>query len=391
MQNSTSRLRVVYVGQEFPSSFTKAIMLVGPTPRSPDVPSWRPEAIEILERIGYDGVVFVPEREDGLWRHNYDDQVETEEQMLHMADCIVCYIPRDMETMPALTSNDEWGCWKYSGKTVFGAPETAVKVSYQRYYANKLSIPSHTTLEATLRAAVERVGQGALRTGGERHVPLHVWNTRSFQQWYENLRAAGNQLHGARVEWTFRVGPTRSFVFLWALHVDIYVTSEDRHKVNEVVLGRPDIATIVGYRKGTTIDDTDVVIIREFRSPVSNAAGFVYEVPGGSSFKPGDDTFRLAADEFAEETGLTIDASRLREHGSRQLVATLSAHHAHTFSVELTEDEITTLQGMANIAHGVAEESEQTYVEVRKLGDLLRSDSNVDWSMLGMILSVLHT
>src|SRR4051812_29076026 len=40
-----SRMQVVYVGQEFPSHFTKSIMLAGPTPREAHVPSWRPEAI----------------------------------------------------------------------------------------------------------------------------------------------------------------------------------------------------------------------------------------------------------------------------------------------------------------------------------------------------------
>ncbi|MDO8408064.1 MAG: nucleoside 2-deoxyribosyltransferase domain-containing protein [bacterium] len=385
-----SKITVVYVGQEFPTSFSKALMLVGPTPRSPEVLSWRPEAIEILEHIGYDGVVFVPEREDATWRHSYDDQVETEERMLHMADCIVCWIPRDMATMPALTTNDEYGTWKGSGKVVLGTPPGAASVRYQQYYARKLSIPVHGTLEDTLQAAVDRLGDGALRSDGECHVPLYVWKTPSFQQWYQNLRRAGNRLDGARVEWVFRAGPKRSIVFFWALHVDVYIASENRHKTNEVVIARPDIATIVAYCRGTTLEDTDVVLIREFRSPVSNPYGFVYEVPGGSSFKPVDEPRQLATDEFGEETGLHIDVSRMREREARQLVATLSAHQAHLFSVELTADEVQQLRDMSGTAHGIEEDSERTYVEVKKLGEIMRVDSGVDWSMLGMILSVLH-
>ena len=383
------RMTVVYVGQKFPTSFSKAIMLVGPTPRKPEVPSWRPQALKILESMGYDGVVFVPEREDATWRHNYDDQIETEERMLNMADVIVCWIPRDMATMPALTTNDEWGCWKHSGKCVFGAPQGAPSVRYQQYYAQKLGIPSYDTLEATLAEAVLRLGVGALRTRGECHVPLYIWQTPSFQQWHKYLCQAGNRLNGARVEWTFRVGKDRSLVFFWALHVDVYIAREGRHKTNEVVISRPDIATVVAYRRGKTLADTDVVLIKEFRSPVSNHRGFVYEVPGGSSFKPGGNPRQLAADECSEETGLYIHPSRMCQHDSRQLVATLSAHHAHLFSVELTKVEIGELRSMAGVVHGVAEDSERTYVEVKKLGEIMQSDSGVDWSMLGMILAVV--
>lgn len=382
-------MQVVYVGQEFPKSFRKSLMLVGPTPRSPTVLSWRPEALRILEKIGYDGVVFVPEREDATWRHSYDDQIETEERMLHTADCIVCWVPRDMATMPALTTNDECGTWKYSGKVVFGAPDTAVSVRYQKYYAHKLCIPVSETLEETLAAAFERLGAGALRTGGECQVPLHIWQTASFQQWYANLRAVGNRLDGARVEWTFRVGKNRSIVFFWALHVDVYIASENRHKTNEVVIARPDIAAVLAYRRGETLADTEVVLIKEFRSPVFNNQGFVYEIPGGSSFTPGGNMRQLAADECREETGLHIDASRMRREDTRQLVSTFSAHQAHLFSVELTVDEMSEMRHTAGVPHGVEADTERTYVEVKKLGEIMLSDSGVDWSMLGMILSVL--
>ncbi len=385
----SSGIQVVYVGQDFPAHITKSIMLVGPTPREGHVSSWRPEAIQILKNLGYDGVVFVPEGEHNTWTTSYEMQIETEERMLHTADCIVCWVPRELVTMPAFTTNDEYGTWKYSGKVVFGAPEGAAKVRYQQYYANKLSIPSHLTLESTLVSAMERLGAGALREGGECQVPLYIWQTPSFQQWYKNLRQAGNRLDGARVEWTFRVGKNRSLVFFWALHVDIYVASEDRHKTNEVVIARPDIATVVAYRRGDTLSDTDIVLIKEFRSPVSNSRGFVYEVPGGSSFKPGDNPRQLAANECSEETGLVIATERMCQHDSRQLIATLSVHHAHLFSVELTEREINELRAAEGVAHGIEEDTERTYVEVKKLSEIMRADSGLDWSMLGMILSVV--
>lgn len=385
-----AKMKVVYVKDVFPRSFTKAIMLVGPTPREPTVPSWRPEALRLLEKMGYDGVVFVPEGRNDTWAEDYALQLETEELMLRMADCIVAWIPRELTTMPGFTTNDEFGTWKYSGKVVLGAPPDAPKVRYQQYYATKLGIPSFTTLEDTLVCAVERLKHGARRQGGARFIPLDVWHTESFQQWYAHLRAAGNRLHDAKVEWTFRVGPNRSFLFAWAIHADIYVAAERRNKYNEFVLGRPNISSIVAYCPGGTLADTDVVLVKEFRSSVSNTTGFVWELPSGSSFKAGVSPEQLAADELREETGLTVEPQRFEYHESRQMAATFSCHRAHLFSVELTPSEMYKLRRLRGAMFGEKGSTERTYLEVQKLGDLLKGDIPIDWSMLGMILSVVQ-
>jgi 8-oxo-dGTP pyrophosphatase MutT (NUDIX family) len=366
--------------------------LAGPTPRNADVKSWRPEAIKFFEELGYDGVIFNPEDRELKWRENvYKQQVEWEETALNMADCVLFWVPRDLSNMPAFTTNDEWGYWKDSGKAVFGAPEDAKKIRYQKYYADKLAVPNSDTLKETVHKAVEMVSNGVLRSGGERYVPLYIWKTPHFQNWYKAQIGAGNRLDWARVEWTFRVGPKRNFVFFWALHVDVFIASENRHKTNEVVIARPDIATVVMYKRGhmMTQEDADIVLIREFRSPSASNDGYVWEIPGGSSFKPRESPKKLAADECREETGIVINPSRIRQLEARQLVATLSAHKAHLFSVELTDSELEYLRSQQGIAHGVAEDTERTYVEVKKLGDII-TENKVDWSMLGMILSVVH-
>lgn len=383
-------MQIVYAQEEVPQSFSKAIFLAGPTPRSNTVSSWRPEAIRIFESLGYDGIIFVPEPRDGKWQGGYTDQIEWEEKCLHMADSILFWIPRNMETMPALTTNTEWGIWMNSGKVVLGVPSDAVSVSYQKYYAEKLKVPQAETLEETVRKALDMVGVGALRTAGEREVPLCVWNTEHFQQWYFSQKLAGNRLDGARVEWTFRVGPQRNFFLLWALHVNIYIASENRNKTNEVFVARPDIATIVMFKRGVKSfqEDVDIVLIREFRSSTTTTDGFIWEVPSGSSFKQKESSLVLAAAECEEETGIVIDPIRIRFHGFRQMVSTLSAHRAHLFSVEITDDELEFLRSQSGIAHGVLEDTERTYVEVVKLKEIMEGNK-VDWSMLGMIMSVI--
>lgn len=54
---------------------------------------------------------------------------------------------------------------------------------------------------------------------------------------------------------------------------------------------------------GAQMLDTEIIVIKEFRSPCRNGDGFVYELPGGSSFKPTSDVLQTAADELFEETG----------------------------------------------------------------------------------------
>ena len=386
-------MKVIYAQEEIPKLFTKAIFLAGPSPRDLDILSWRPEAIRLLALLNYDGIVFNPEFRDrekaareGFVR---DKQIEWEEIALNMADCITFWVPRVLKGMPAFTTNDEWGVWKNLGKVVFGAPDYAEKVEYQQYYANKLGIKPHNNLVEVLKEAVDMVGEGAFRENGERYVPVFIWNKSEFKNWYSSLKQAGNRLDKAKVVWSFWIENGVKVAFFWALHVDVYIAKEDRHKINEVVLSRPDIATIVMYKLGKTLEETEIVLIREFRSPVSNETGYVLEIPGGSSFKPVGDPVLLAADECHEETGLKVDASRIVMHNIRQMVSTLSAHKAHLFSVEITEKELAWLKAQQGIAHGVEADTERTYVEIMKLRDIL-DQSLVDWSMLGMILSVVR-
>jgi ADP-ribose pyrophosphatase YjhB (NUDIX family) len=212
-------------------------------------------------------------------------------------------------------------------------------------------------------------------------VPPPIWQTEGFQRWYATQRAAGNTLLGARVVWTFHVGRR---IFYWALQVRIHVQAEDRVKDNEVVLSRPDVSAVVLYRPGRTRDDTTVVLVREFRSAASAPGGTVHELPGGSG--PGSPLEQAAA-EVAEETGLTIEATRLRAHGSRPVAAAMSAHHAHLFSAELTEAELARLRAESG-PRGVAADSERTWIEVTTYGRI-RAARLVDWTTLGMLAQAL--
>lgn len=404
-------MQVVYATQPFPDAWTSAIFLAGPTPRDAETPSWRPEALRLLEAAGYDGVVMVPERDDGKWKSGpdaYMEQVEWERRGLDLCDKILFWIPRDMETMPGLTTNVEFGLYASSGKIVLGAPDWAKSI---RYLETALETATgdgtrYLTLEDTILACqtkldgilpgvfTGRTSAGfmeqllAERYGGERCVPLHIWVLDSFQFWYRAQTMAGNRLDDAKLLWHFWI-PKAKLVFSWVLHVKVWIESEQRHKENEFVLSRTDISTVCLYCPIMSEDGilaTDIVLIREFRSPARSADGFVRELPGGSSFKGGQDPLHVASEEVLEETGLVIEAGRFRALGHRQVAATLSAHHAYLFAAELTPEEMRMAKLAADNdeAHGVDEDSERTYVEVLTFRDIL-AGNQVDWATVGMI------
>ena len=78
------------------------------------------------------------------------------------------WVPREMNTLPGLTTNIEFGFWARSGKTVFGAPPSACDVQYMRHWCNLLDIPQADTLPATVHKALTLLNQRTSpRTTGE--------------------------------------------------------------------------------------------------------------------------------------------------------------------------------------------------------------------------------
>ena len=293
--------------------------------------------------------------------------------------------------MAAFTTNVEYGVWADSGKVVFGAPPKADKNSYLKHYAEQYRIPVSETLADTLDDAMAMLEDGAERSGGERYVPLFIWRTDSFQSWYKAQTGAGNRLEEAKLLFNYRPG-YKKFVFLWVLKVGVYIESEDRHKTNEFVLARTDTATVLLYHKpndsGGSVKEHEVVLIKEFRSPASTPDGFIRELPGGSSLNREEDTADIAASEVHEETGFYLDPSRLVAHGARQLSGTFASHKSHLYSAHLSAEEIEWFKSQDGIVHGKEEDTERTFIEVKTIYELINK-KEVDWSTLGMILSVI--
>ena len=136
----------------------RSLFLAGPTPRSKDVLSWRPKAIEILGNLKFDGTILVPEWSPYIPRpENFDylNQVEWEHEGLEHCSHVVLWVPRNMKTMPALTTNVEFGLYVKSGRAIYGRPDDAEHCRYLDWlYAKYNWKPIQKTLPDLMELAI---------------------------------------------------------------------------------------------------------------------------------------------------------------------------------------------------------------------------------------------
>lgn len=390
-------LEIVYSLEPTPEVLTASIFLAGPSPRIDSDPNWRPEAIHALRSAGFEGTVFVPLSRRADQVTDFTDQAAWERVHLRLADVIAVWCPRDMQRLPGFTTNVEFGEWLNSGRLLYGRPDDAPHNRYldfcYRTRNRRLKPPFNEpcpSLQDLAQQCVQRISDGSPRRHGERSVPLFIWRTRQFQSWYRDLLTAGNRLDDAEVLWAFQIPAADNFVFCYALKVKVWVTNEGRHKENEFVVSRSDISSICAWYadpRNDDILDAKVVLVREFRSPGRTSDGFVHDLPGGSSFKESEEATNVAANEFSEETGLRLDADRLRKIASRQVCATFGTHKSHLFSVRLSLEEIQQMEAVerSETSFGVGAESERTYIEVRTVRQILNQQL-VDHACVGMVL-----
>jgi hypothetical protein len=213
-------------------------------------------------------------------------------------------------------------------------------------------------------------------------VPADIGRTPGFRHWHQAQHEAGNRLESAEVLWSFRAED--GIADFWAMRVAVHVGAEDRIKSNEVVISRPDTSVVALYQPGATLDETVVVLVREFRSSARTSDGFAHELPGGSGHS--DDPLVQAAAELKEEVGFAVELNRLRDLGSRQAVASQSTHQIHLFSAQITDAELAFLRTQTGVHAGGG--SERTWVEVSTFGDVRRARS-VDWATLGLLVQAL--
>ena len=146
------------IDQSVPFDSNEVIFLAGPTPREKNVKSWRPEAIEILKEKGFNGYVYVPERSDWTVKFDYIDQVEWEQNNMNISNVIMFWVPRNMDTMPGLSSNIEFGMYISQSSIIYGRPDNAPHTRYLDYvYEKHMKCEPTNTLKATIEKVLNQL------------------------------------------------------------------------------------------------------------------------------------------------------------------------------------------------------------------------------------------
>lgn len=139
---------------------TKSIFLAGPTPRDKEITSWRNEACKILEKLNFDGLVYIPEYSSWKPKADYVDQAMWERKALTNASIIVFWIPRKLPEMPAFTTNVEFGYWLHTNKVIYGRPDNAEKIKYLDWlYKLDYNEEPINNLEELLTKAIEKLNK----------------------------------------------------------------------------------------------------------------------------------------------------------------------------------------------------------------------------------------
>jgi Nucleoside 2-deoxyribosyltransferase like len=156
-------VRLVMAREPLPAG--PSVFLAGPTPHRGAVPSWRPAAVSALTSMWQEQetptlTVLSPESRGGRRAAHYEDQVDWETAARRAATAILFWIPRDMLTMPGMTTNVEFGLDITTGRTVLGCPPDCPNPERNRYLiyvARCHGAPVRTTLPETAVAALDIV------------------------------------------------------------------------------------------------------------------------------------------------------------------------------------------------------------------------------------------
>lgn len=379
-------MQIIYSDQLLPTSIEQTLFLAGPSIRDHRLVDWRRDAISYLESKKWQGIVFIPIPEavflgrSPLDGGSYDNQIKWEREARKMSDIILFWVDRSLnDNRLGLTTNFELGQDLNTGRVLYGRPDNSDKVRYTDHAVLEYNIKPFNNLNAMIDRAIELL-EPIPRHGGAVNVPANIYRHPSFQNWFSNLQVSGNRLDNADVISVFPYNPENIFFFM--MKVDIFITAEMRHKTNEFITGRLNTTAVIPYYRDG--DRTLVVMVMEFRSSSLRPGGVVIEFPSGAN-EEGYSDCSNAVKELFEETGLSIEPSRLEACGSNQLASTIMTTTSSLYKVELTKEEMDTAWNHALTCRvfGEPESSERTRILICDVRDVLTGGA--DLSTIGLL------
>jgi len=137
-----------------------SVFLAGPSPRHGNGKRWRPEAIQLFEKLGFKGTLLIPEFETApIGDFHYDEQIDWEEEAMEEADIVLFWIPRNLKTLPGFTTNIEFGYWygRDYGKIRIGFPFNAENMRYIKAKCEGAGIICETKLKTLIKKTVNEL------------------------------------------------------------------------------------------------------------------------------------------------------------------------------------------------------------------------------------------
>lgn len=153
-------MKLIYSNHKY-EKLDNSIFLAGPTPRDPEVRSWRGDAIDYFKEFGFDGVLYIPE-DDNKSYYEVEGNVydmSWDQNAIENADVIMFWIPRSND-MLALTTNVEFGYFINSGKIVYGRPDDSIKNEYLDWlYERNLGEVPCNNLKTLVRKSMDKLNR----------------------------------------------------------------------------------------------------------------------------------------------------------------------------------------------------------------------------------------
>lgn len=155
------KMEVLYYENEVKEN-AKSIFLAGPALRSnqKELYNWRVTALETLDKLHFDGVVYVPDKKDVQSVCHEDDRINWEWKALDKCTTILFWVPRKIDTLPGFTTNVEFGLYVGSNKVVYGRPLDSEKNHYlDRLYYKYYNIEPCDNLTDTIKLAIKHTNK----------------------------------------------------------------------------------------------------------------------------------------------------------------------------------------------------------------------------------------
>src|SRR5436309_1919591 len=106
-------MQLVFIGEAYPQNVEKMIFLGDSTLYQGKLSSsWRIDAIQWLEQLGYDGTVYIPEDKEGYPNTaslNYEARLRWVRGALMRSDVIIFWLPRDPKSLSHIVMGVELG------------------------------------------------------------------------------------------------------------------------------------------------------------------------------------------------------------------------------------------------------------------------------------------